>query len=150
MKPTLKAIYGILAALDLALHNGGVPIRSKAIARRQNIPARFLEQILNVLKKAGLVESHRGAQGGYVLRKTPSDVSLAEIVEALEGPFTLSPTAWNGRGQEPKHSSKDFVLSNVFIRLRQAELDVLSTVTLKDLVNKHQELEKHSGLMYHI
>lgn len=150
MKPTLKAVYGILAALDLALHNGGMPIRSKAIAKRQAIPARFLEQILNGLKKGGLVESHRGAQGGYVLRKTPSDISLAQIVEALEGPFNLSPTTWNGRGQEPNHSQKEFVLSNVLVRLRQAEINVLSAVTLKDLVEKHQEIEKHSGLMYHI
>ncbi len=150
MKPTLKAVYGILAALDLALHNGGVPIRSKAIARRQDIPARFLEQILNGLKKGGLVESHRGAHGGYVLRKTPADISLAEIVEVLEGPFTLSSTAWNGRGQESKFSQKEFVLSNVFSQLRQAEINVLSKVTLKDLVEKQQALDKQSALMYHI
>ena len=91
MKVSLKATYGIMAALDLALQNGTAPVQAKAIAKRQAIPLRFLEQVLHAMKRAGLVESVRGAQGGYTLGKNPADVSLAEIVEALDGP--LSPGA---------------------------------------------------------
>jgi Rrf2 family protein len=77
MKVSLKATYGIMAALDLALQNGSAPVRAKAIARRQAIPARFLEQVLHAMKRAGLLESLRGARGGYLLSKLPAEVSLA-------------------------------------------------------------------------
>ena len=86
MRVSLRSTYGIMAAVDLALQAGSAPIQAKSIARRQGIPARFLEQVLHAMKKAGLVSSQRGAQGGYVLSKKPSDVSVAEILEALEGP----------------------------------------------------------------
>ena len=87
MRVSLKATYGIMAALDLALQNGSAPVQAKAIAKRQAIPLRFLEQVLHAMKKAGIVDSLRGAQGGYTLGKKPEDVSLAEIVEALDGPL---------------------------------------------------------------
>ena len=63
MKVSLRATYGIIAAVDLALHDHDVPVQAKTIARRQGIPARFLEQVLHAMKKAGLVVSQRGAQG---------------------------------------------------------------------------------------
>lgn len=150
MKVTLRATYGILAALDLALRNGVSPTQSRAIARRQAIPARFLEQILNALRKAGLVESHRGAQGGYVLRKKPSEVSLAEIVEALEGPFPSSPKPWGAREPGTDKLHGDVILASVWDRLRQAEFNVLNAVTLKDLAERHREAERERALMYHI
>src|SRR5437899_389467 len=89
MRVSLKATYGIMASIDLAIQGGNIPVQSKAIARRQAIPVRFLEQVLHAMKQAGLVDSVRGAQGGYVLAKVPSEISLAEIVEALDGPLTM-------------------------------------------------------------
>ena len=89
MKVSLRATYGIMAAVDLAMHLETAPVQSKSIARRQAIPARFLEQVLHGMKKAGLVSSVRGAQGGYVLLKKPSEVSVVEILEALDGPLLL-------------------------------------------------------------
>ncbi|MGH7254008.1 MAG: RrF2 family transcriptional regulator, partial [Nitrospiraceae bacterium] len=91
MKVSFKATYGIMAALDLAMHNGISPVQAKAIARRHAMPLRFLEQVLHAMKKAGLVESLRGARGGYLLGKLPAEISLAEIVEALDGPLTPAP-----------------------------------------------------------
>ncbi|MDA2912167.1 Rrf2 family transcriptional regulator, partial [Nitrospiraceae bacterium AH_259_D15_M11_P09] len=73
MKVSLKAKYAIMAALDLASNNGTSPVQAKSIARRQTIPTRFLEQVLNAMKKAGFVESVRGAQGGYLLSRPLSD-----------------------------------------------------------------------------
>src|SRR3982751_4762884 len=89
MRVSLKATYGIMASIDLALQNGRAPVQSKAIAGRQAIPVRFLEQVLHAMKQAGLVDSVRGAQGGYALAKTPSEISLADIVEALDGPLMI-------------------------------------------------------------
>ena len=150
MRVSLKATYGIMASIDMAIQNGHVPVQSKAIARRQDIPVRFLEQVLHAMKQAGLVDSVRGAQGGYVLAKVPSDISLAEIVEALDGPLTMpkQPKLSHRRGSV--RTPFDSLLSDIWTRVRQAELGVLSAVTLKDLVDRHQQLDQERALMYHI
>lgn len=150
MKLSLKTTYGILATVDLALQDGAAPVQAKSIARRQAIPLRYLEQVLNALKKAGVVDSHRGAQGGYVLSRRPSDVSLAEIVQALDGPITPYPRRpGNGSVSRP-NGRRESVLGNVWERLEQAELGVLSAVTLKELAERQQHLEREQALMYHI
>ena len=150
MKVSLKATYGIMAALDLALQNGAAPVQARAIAKRQGIPLRFLEQVLHAMRNAGIVDSVRGALGGYTLGKNPAGISLAEIVEALDGP--LSPGAPRGsatrrlRGQ----LKPDVLLASVWERVHQAELGVLGTVTLKDLAERQQKLEQERTFMYHI
>lgn len=149
MRVSLKTTYAIQAALDLALSTGEDPVRAKAIARRQGIPARFLEQVLNAMKKAGLVQSLRGAAGGYTLNKPPSDISIAAIVEALDGPFAETHSA-GARGARARTSTKPDTLSEIWDRVRQAELDVLNSVTLKDLAVRHRQLQAERGLMYHI
>lgn len=150
MKVSLKATYGIMAALDLALHNGTSPVQAKSIARRQAIPLRFLEQVLHAMKQAGLVDSLRGAQGGYLLNKLPAEISLAEIVEALDGslspPSGHRPAARHGR----ERAKPESLLANVWERVRQAELGVLSSVTLQELAERHQQLDHERTLMYHI
>jgi Rrf2 family protein len=150
MRVSLKATYGIMASIDLAIQDGNIPVQSKAIARRQAIPVRFLEQVLHAMKQAGLVDSVRGPQGGYVLAKVPSEISLAEIVEALDGPLTMPKqpklSHRRGSGQTPFAS----LLCDIWARVRQAELGVLSAVTLKDLVDRHQQLDQERALMYHI
>ncbi|MBI4401790.1 MAG: Rrf2 family transcriptional regulator [Nitrospirae bacterium] len=148
MKVSLKATYGIMAALDLAMRNGTSPVQAKTIARRQAMPLRFLEQVLHAMKNAGLVESLRGAHGGYLLSKLPGEISLAEIVEALDGPLTPARRTSGRRGRE--RTKPDSLLSGVWERVRQAELGVLSAVTLTDLVQRHQQLEQERALMYHI
>ncbi len=113
MKVSLRATYGIMAAVDLAMHLGTAPVQAKSIARRQAIPARFLEQVLHSMKKAGLVSSLRGAQGGYVLSKKPSEVSIAEILEALDGPL-LPPLGGAGRAQLRRLGKPELLLGKVW------------------------------------
>src|SRR2546425_3244233 len=86
MKLSTKGEYGLLAIVDLALHSNQGPVQSFQIADRQHIPKQYLDQLMLILKKAGLVESSRGRQGGYQLAKPPSEISLLDIVTALEGP----------------------------------------------------------------
>lgn len=149
MRVSLKATYGILACVDLALHQETVPVQARAIARRQGIPFRFLEQVLHALKQAGVVESLRGAQGGYLLSKRPEDLSVAQILETLDGP--LGPSQRGGAARRGREKVRpDLLLGPVWERVRQAELDVLSRVTLKDLVDRHRELQQTQALMYHI
>ena len=150
MKVSLKATYGIRAALDLALSNGSSPVQSKAIAKRQGIPIRFLEQVLLAMKRSGLVESLRGSQGGYLLRKPPGTISLADIVEALDGSLTPKPVHATGTLRAREQSNSDRLLSAVWEQVRQAEWEVLHAVTLKELAERHHQLERKQALMYHI
>lgn len=90
MKLSNKGRYGVRAIFDIAFHNHGKATQIKEIAERQAIPPRFLEQIFQELKRAGLVSSKRGPRGGYHLAVAPADIRIGDIVRALEGPITLS------------------------------------------------------------
>ena len=151
MKVPLKTTYGILATLDLAHHYGANPIQAKVIARRQTIPVRFIEQILLALKHAGIVESSRGAQGGYSLSREPVEVSLSDIVLAVNGPQPIS-HAKNGRsnGHSPTHIHREVLLTTIWEKVKEAEEKVLTSITLESLVEQCSQLEGQDGLMYHI
>ena len=149
MKVSLRATYGIMAAVDLAMHPGAAPVQAKSIARRQAIPARFLEQVLHGMKKAGLVSSLRGAQGGYVLSKKPSELSVVEILEALDGPlFSLSDRT--GRTQVRRLSKPELLLEKVWEQVYRAERGVLEAISVEDLAGRQRVLEQERSLMYHI
>lgn len=87
MRLTTKTRYGVRAVFDMAFHGDGGPMMAKDIARRESIPLRFLEQIFQDLKRAGLVDSRRGPRGGYFLKRKPDEVRLGDVVRALQGPL---------------------------------------------------------------
>src|SRR4051794_41936898 len=87
MRITTRTRYAIRALYDLAFHRLGQAAGAKEIADRQKIPLRFLEQILQELRKAGLVEARRGPRGGYALARPPEAVSLADVLRATRGPL---------------------------------------------------------------
>src|SRR5215831_1950489 len=87
MRLSTKGEYGLLAIVDLALHCDQGPVQSFQVAERQHIPKPYLDQLMLILKKAGLVESSRGRQGGYILARPASRITVLEIVAALEGPL---------------------------------------------------------------
>ena len=89
MRLSTKTRYGVRAVFDIAYHAApeGTAAQAKEVARRQRIPLRYLEQIFQDLKKAGLVEAKRGPRGGYTLRRDPADIRLGDIVRALQGPI---------------------------------------------------------------
>ena len=89
MKLSTKGRYGIQAMYDLALHADGGPQPIKAIAEREGIPDAYLEQLMAVLKREGLVDSTRGAQGGYTLSRPAGEISVGEVLRALEGGLNL-------------------------------------------------------------
>ncbi|HSQ50162.1 MAG TPA: Rrf2 family transcriptional regulator [Nitrospiraceae bacterium] len=149
MKVSLRATYGIMAAVDIAMHIGTAPVQAKSIARRQAIPARFLEQVLHGMKKAGLVSSLRGAQGGYVLSKKPSEVSVVEILEALDGPLS-SPNGGVGRTQTRRLGKPELLLGKVWEQVHQAERHVLEAISVEELAGQQRVIEQERSLMYHI
>ena len=89
MKISTKGRYGLRVLLDIALHQEGGPVILRDIAKRQKISEKYLWQVINLLKSAGLVTSVRGAKGGYALAKPPIQISILEVISILEGPVTI-------------------------------------------------------------
>ena len=130
MRISAKVDYAVRAALELAA-TGGEPIKGEAIADAQDIPLKFLENILGELKHTGIVSSRRGAQGGYWLAKDADEVSLADIVRAVEGPLATV------RGQGPEtltYKGEAEPLQTVWIALRANIREVMEDTTLADVV----------------
>lgn len=134
MHISAKGDYGLRAVLDLALHDGQGPILRADIAARQNIPEAYLVQLLNLLRKAGVVHSIRGPKGGHLLLKRPDELTVGEVLAALEGPVSLL-----GRSEDRKSRDEGTdVLKEVWEATEAAINDVLSSVTFADLCRKHQ------------
>ncbi|HEX5646383.1 MAG TPA: Rrf2 family transcriptional regulator [Nitrospira sp.] len=149
MKVSQRATYGIMAAIDLAMNGKESPVQARAIARRQAIPIRFLEQVLHSMKKAGLVESLRGAQGGYLLSKEPSALSVADILEVLEGP--VFHRAFQGdRPFDRSLPKQELLLGQVWKQVAQAEHEVLNRITIDELAGRQRAIEERRNPMYHI
>jgi Rrf2 family protein len=129
MRLSAKADYALRASVELASLGAG-HVKAEAVARAQAIPIRFLEQILLDLKHAGLVGSQRGAEGGYWLARPPAEISLADVIRAVEGPLA------NVRGVRPEeleYEGAATALREVFIALRANVRAVLEEVTLADV-----------------
>jgi Rrf2 family cysteine metabolism transcriptional repressor len=94
MRLTARSEYGLLALIDLGVRYGEGPVSAREVSERQGIPLKFLEQLLAAMRKAGLVSASRGAHGGFTLTREPDQISVLEVVEALEGP--LAPTSCDG------------------------------------------------------
>ncbi len=129
MRISAKADYALRAAAELATADGG-PVKGERLASSQEIPPKFLENILGDLRHAGLVRSQRGADGGYWLQRPAGEITLAEIVRAVEGPLATV------RGQRPEdvaYSGAAEQLQRVWIAVRRNLREVLEQVTLADL-----------------
>ena len=146
----IKVTYGIMATIELARHDRSTPLHAKAIAARQGIPSRFIEQILQGLKRAGLVKSLRGAQGGYTLAQDPNQITLAELVNSMNGGEPQDSTTYGSLGKTETQAASNALLSNIWAQVQEAEQAVLRVISLQSLVEQHQKLESQRSLMYHI
>src|SRR3954451_21742025 len=89
MKLSTKTRYGVRAVFDIAFHNQGRPTQARDIARRQEVPLRYLEQIFQELRRANLIEAQRGPRGGHYLAPAPEAITLGAVVRAVQGPIEL-------------------------------------------------------------
>ncbi|MDX2213271.1 MAG: RrF2 family transcriptional regulator [Oculatellaceae cyanobacterium bins.114] len=128
MKLTTRGHYSVKALLDLSLQPGYGPASVKVIAQRQNLPAPYLEKLLIELRQAGLVESIRGAQGGYRLQRSPNQISLGHILEAVGE--TIEPLA---RHMPDAEQAEDWVTFTLWNRLHEKLKDALYSISLADL-----------------
>lgn len=145
MKLSVRGEYALRALLVLArdyVEDDSV-VSIQAISRLQNIPKRFLEQILNDLKSAGMVASKRGVTGGYRLCKPPRQITLADIIRHIEGP--LAPVSCVSETCYEKCSCPDeprCAIRNVMKEVRRAIVTLLENTTLADLAERARKLEQ--------
>lgn len=135
MRVTAKADYAVRAAVELAAAAAADsgPVKGDAISKAQKIPLRFLENILGELRHAGIVQSQRGADGGYWLARSPEDITLAEIIRSVEGPLA------SVRGERPEdleYHGESVALREVWVALRANIRTVLESTTLLDVVDR--------------
>jgi Rrf2 family protein len=142
MKLSLRGEYALWALIVLGLNYGRAVIPIQAISQQQNIPKRFLEQILNDLKSAGIVDSKRGVAGGYRLSKPPESISLALVVRHIEGP--LAPVSCVSEKFYARCTCPDEEkcgIRSVMKEVRDAIVKILEGVTVAELCERVKSLQ---------
>jgi Rrf2 family transcriptional regulator, cysteine metabolism repressor len=147
MKLSTRGQYGTRAMLELALLYGQGPILLKDIASRQDIPASYLENLMGVLRMAGLISTVRGMHGGYYLARPPYDINLNQVVIALEG--SVAPVECV---DDPEYCSRaeSCVTRDVWGDVKLAVEGVLKSITLEDLVRRYLKNQHTSLSRYYI
>lgn len=143
MKISSKGEYGLRALFDLAQHFETRPRRSREIAEAQSVAEDYLNQLLIILRKAGLINSLRGPQGGHVLARPPRQITLYDAIFVLEGP--LSPVEY---ASEMKSVPLDEILNPIWEEIEEETVRILKSVTLEDLCERHSI--RNALMMYHI
>ncbi|MBE3577080.1 MAG: Rrf2 family transcriptional regulator [Limnochordales bacterium] len=146
MRISTRGEYGLRAMVELALHHGQGPLPLKTVAERQGISEPYLEQLMGTLRKAGLVNSVRGAQGGYELAVPPERLKVGDILRALEGPIV----PWECLDQQSGAVClfTDGCATRVlWKRLQEAVDRVIDSVMLSDLVEEQKQLQVEGGAL---
>ncbi|MCM3599467.1 MULTISPECIES: cysteine metabolism transcriptional regulator CymR [Robertmurraya] len=138
MKISTKGRYGLTIMIELAKKHGEGPTSLKTIAQANDLSEHYLEQLIAPLRNAGFVKSIRGAYGGYVLAKGPTEISAGDIIRVLEGP--ISPV----EGIEDEEPAK----RALWMRIRDAVKGVLDNTTLEELANHTDDGESDSYMFY--
>lgn len=150
MKLSTKARYGVKAMVDLAVAHeaGSGPVSAAALAARQGISPAYLEQLIASLKKAGLIRSARGAQGGHSLARPPGEISVGEVLEALEGSTALLDCV--GYGDVGCENACTCSARPLWIKLQSRINAVLAETTIRDMAEDYltqkRRMEEHEGI----
>jgi Rrf2 family cysteine metabolism transcriptional repressor len=147
MKLSTKTRYGFRSILDLALNHESELVSLKEIAARQQLPYKYLEHVLAMLRTAGLVRSVRGPQGGYALSKPPSQITLRELFDILEGTESFVQCT-----DDPQVCDRHdmCVTQEVWADMYAACMKVLESTTLEDLAQRARQKRDSSAPMYYI
>jgi len=139
VKISTKARYGTRAMIDIGEHFGKGPVSLRKLAERQCISMKYMEQIVPLLKASGLIRSTRGALGGYVLAKEPGEISLRDILQALEGSWSLVDCLDDDKLCD---LAKECVTYEIWLDIQTAIYRILDSTTLADMINRHREKAK--------
>ncbi|HNU80255.1 MAG TPA: Rrf2 family transcriptional regulator [Bacillota bacterium] len=135
-----KGRYGLKIMYELALNYGEGPMPLKEVAQRQQLSETYLEQLIAHLKKAGLVRSIRGAQGGYELIRKPEEISVGEIIRTLEGPLAPSECVMDNEPECTK--AENCVTRLIWEKIMEGINNVVDSITLNDMVNDYYKLKR--------
>jgi len=147
MRITTRSRYGVRAMMELARREGAGRVQAQVIADAQELSAGYLEHLLAALRKASLVRSVRGQHGGYELARAPDEISLLEIVDALEGPVGLVECVDNA---EVCERADRCATRDVWRKVGEAVAKTLTGITLGDVCRRQRELVEQSPLMFRI
>jgi len=137
MKLSTKGRYGLRAMVDLGIHSETEPVSISSIAARQQISDRYLEQLIGKLKKAGLVSSVRGAQGGYQLAREPREISAGDILRVLEGDLMSVTCESEGEKDAPCCEVSDYCVTRyVWQKVHEGILSAVDNLTLAELMEQ--------------
>ena len=136
MKLSTRTRYGIRAIIELAQYEGERPLQLKAIAERQDISVKYLEQLMSLLRSSGFVRSVRGSKGGYMLGRPPGQIRLDQVFRCLEGAVTTTECT---EDKTYCRRSADCAARDVWVKVEAAVQKVLRAITLADLVRQTQE-----------
>ena len=158
MKLSTKSRYGVRALFDLAYNSGSLPTQVQDISRRQDISPRYLEQIFQNLKKAGILTSKRGPKGGYTLARKPEEISIRDILLATEGESLFVDCIVVGDGRRKRKPECGLngccVTQTIWSDANNLMTEHFGTVTLKDLCERAQAMgikrEVDNRMMYFI
>ncbi len=144
MKLSKRTRYGLHALIDLVIHAKTEQIALNSIAQRNGISEQHLEQVFSALRRARIVKSVKGAQGGYFLEKDPSDITVSEVVEVLEGNHFLEDET--GGTEEGRRVIQELIVERVNKSLKE----ILEGITLQDLAEQFMEYRNYPQDMYYI
>lgn len=148
IKISVKGRYGLRAMVDLAINLNYDPVTLKSIAERQNISENYLEQVFAILRKAGLVKSIKGPQGGYILGDHPSKLIVGNILRVLEGDLSV---IGKKNHKDFKTNSIEYCLeTQIWNKIDESIAAVVDSITLDDLVNEYKKINNNSCFMYYI
>jgi Rrf2 family transcriptional regulator, cysteine metabolism repressor len=136
MKLSTKGRYGVKAMVDLAIHYGGEPVSIKSISERQGISEYYLEQLFSPLRKSGLINSIRGAQGGYVLSRIPKEITVSQIMEVLEGPIEIS----NCLDEKSCNNVDCCATRLLWAKIKESIDSVTKSTTLQDILDDYNNM----------
>lgn len=139
IKISTKGRYGLKILFDLAYYGDGKPISLSSIAERNDLPLNYLEQIMMKLKKTDMINSVRGAYGGYVLNKPASQITVKDVLVVLEGPFDLTDCLTDEHVcDKTKYCSTRLIYQKITEKINE----VTAEITLQDMVDDRKEFEK--------
>ncbi len=137
-----KGKYGLVALMDICLYSRSEAVTLKSVSKRQDISERYLEQIFSILKKGGIINSKKGAQGGYFLARKPKDITVGEILNILEGGLKIvSPS-------EEKNDIECFMQKKIWNNINRQIETYFNSITLEELVKDY--IEGKITIMYYI
>lgn len=147
MKISTKGRYGLRALTDMAMQSQNEAISLMKVARRQHISLNYLEQVFATLRKAGIVKSQKGAQGGYLLAKKPEEIKVGDVLTALEGEFSII----DGMDTDASFDAVRCAIRElVWDRINQSVNSYLEEYTLAELIENHERLGRGNQWIYEI